>query len=132
MNPTPSAPEAEPTGSPLECAVALVEQRLAALGAALARHDSSSVERQANALHAALAAAVDGFVGAAREGAIPVALRQRLALTSGLVAAQRESLARATSALDRAIDVLMPREGAGLYSAFGPGERARCGASISA
>jgi len=28
---------------------------------------------------------------------------------SGLVASQRESLARATAALDRAIDVLMPR-----------------------
>lgn len=132
MNPTAAAAAAVPAGSPLEIAVALVEQRLVALGAALARHDSASIERQAHALHLALAAAVDGFVGAAREGAIPAALRQRLVLTGGLVAAQRESLARATSALDRAIDVLMPREGAGLCSASGPADRARCGASISA
>ena len=67
-------------GPPLEGAVALVEQRLAALGAALAQHDSTRIERQA----------------------------------------------------DRAIDVLMPREGPGLYSAAGPAERTRGAASISA
>jgi hypothetical protein len=51
-------------------------------------------------------------------------LRERLALAGGLVAAQRESLARATAALDRAIDVLMPRERpAAVYSAIGPAER---------
>lgn len=37
---------------------------------------------------------------------------------SGLVASQRESLARATAALDRAIDVLMPRSApASVYGA---------------
>jgi hypothetical protein len=35
------------------------------------------------------------------------------------VAAQRESLARATAALDRAIDVLLPRDGSVVYSAYG-------------
>ena len=38
----------------------------------------------------------------------PRSLRRRLALTSGQVAAQREAVARASSALDRAIDVLLP------------------------
>jgi len=52
--------------------------------------------------------AVDSFRGAARRGDVPPALRRRLALTSGQVAAQREAVARASSALDRAIDVLMP------------------------
>ncbi|HET7864461.1 MAG TPA: hypothetical protein VFL86_08650, partial [Burkholderiaceae bacterium] len=58
----------------------------------------------------ALARAVDGFMLASRGGNLPLSLRSRLAVASGKVAAQRESLARATSALDRAIDVLMPRE----------------------
>ena len=39
------------------------------------------------------------------------------------MAAQRESLARATAALDRAIDVLLPRDGALLYSAYGSADR---------
>ena len=38
---------------------------------------------------------------------------------SSQVAAQRESFARATAALDRAIDVLLPREAGGVYSAHG-------------
>ena len=41
----------------------------------------------------------------------------------GTVAAQRESLARATAALDRAIDVLLPREAPVLYGAQGGAER---------
>lgn len=46
------------------------------------------------------------------------ALRDRLMRASGLVASQRESLARATAALDRAIDVLMPRSApASVYGA---------------
>jgi hypothetical protein len=42
-------------------------------------------------------------------------LRNRLVKASGQVAAQRESLLRATVALDRAIDALMPRENAPVY-----------------
>ena len=51
-------------------------------------------------------------------------LRQRLALASGQVAAQRESLARASAALDRAIDVLLPSPAPRVaYSAAGLSER---------
>ena len=46
-------------------------------------------------------------------------LRRRLALAGAQVAAQRDALARATAALDRAIDVLMPSPGTALYSAGG-------------
>ena len=69
---------------------------------------------------------------AARRGPVPPALRHRLASTSGKVAAQRESLARATAALDRAIDVLMPRDGAALYSTLGATERHTRGGSLLA
>jgi len=49
-------------------------------------------------------------------------------LASGLVASQREALARATAALDRAIDVLMPRDTApSVYSAIGNADRGRGG-----
>ncbi len=63
------------------------------------------------------------FSDAAKNGPLPPSLRHRLASASGQVAAQRESLARATAALDRAIDVLLPAESLQLYSALGSAER---------
>ena len=76
------------------------------------------IDLHAAELHRALASAVTQFSDAAKSGPLPPALRHRLASASGQVAAQRESLARATAALDRAIDVLLPRrQRAPLYSA---------------
>lgn len=93
---------------PLEASLAAVERHLAALGTALRDRDAAAIEQQAGALHRALAAAIHRFNQASRQpGGVPHPLRQRLAMASGQVAAQRESLARATAALDRAIDVLM-------------------------
>ena len=103
----------------LEEALAAVDQRLASLGEALRTRDLPGIETQASALHMALSQAVDQFARAAKDGPLPHALRLRLASTSGQVAAQRESLARATAALDRAMDVLLPRETASVYSATG-------------
>ena len=93
----------------LEQPLKAVEDRLVALGVALHLRDASAVDEAAAGLHLALASAVDHFGRAARAGGVPAPLRQRLALASGQVAAQREALARATASLDRAIDVLMPR-----------------------
>ena len=107
----------------LEPPLAAVEDRLAALGVALCRHDAQAIETEAAELHRALAAAIDHFTRAAREGGVPPPLRRRLALASGQVAAQREALARATAALDRAIDVLLPGMGGGVYVASGAAER---------
>lgn len=123
--PVSPAPDAD-----LEIALSAVETRLAALGNALCVRDSASIDLHATELHRALATAIDRFALAARRGSVPAALRNRLASTSGQVAAQRESLARATAALDRAIDVLMPRENAALYSTFGGAERTQRGGSI--
>lgn len=116
----------------LETPLAQVEDRLAALGAALHRNDAHAIESEAAELHRALAAAVDHFSRAAREGNIPPTLRQRLAMASGQVAAQRESLARATAALDRAIDVLMPDLAGNVYAAGGATERNACSGSLLA
>ena len=119
MTPTAVAPP----DSELEAALAAVELRLAALGNALRERDSAAIDRHATELHRALSTAVDRFAAAARSGAVPRSLRHRLASAGGEVAAQRESLARATAALDRAIDVLIPRESAGLYSTVGGTDR---------
>lgn len=119
-------------GSELETALAAVEHRLSALGVALCVRDTVGIELHATELHRALATAVDQFALAARRGSVPPELRHRLASTSGQVAAQRESLARATAALDRAIDVLMPRDGTSLYSTLGNAERGNRGGSVLA
>jgi hypothetical protein len=104
----------EPAGAPdgltqtLEPLVARVEQRLGALADSLRERDVQAIELQAQELHSALAVAVQSFMHAARHGGVPEAMRLRLARASGQLARQREALSRATAALDRAIDVLMP------------------------
>jgi hypothetical protein len=122
----PVIPEAAAAAAPaaLEDRLGDVETQLAALGGALRARDAAAIDLHAGELHRALARAVDAFSNAARQGRVPPALRTRLASASGQVAAQRESLARATAALDRAIDVLLPRDGGSmLYSSWGSAER---------
>lgn len=109
-----------------------VETRLAALATALHARDVAAIDIHATELHCALARAVSHFSAATRNGGAPLALRRRLASASGLVAAQRESLARATAALDRAIDVLMPAAAGALYTADGAADRTRCSGVIQA
>jgi len=116
----------------LEEKLAAVESQLAALGESLRQRDSAGIDTHATELHRALALAVDHFSRAARSGSVPPALRMRLANASGQVAAQRESLARATAALDRAIDVLLPRDTAGLYSTLGAAGRSTSGGVVQA
>jgi hypothetical protein len=96
------------TGVDLEPLVAQVEQRLVALSDSLRERDAQAIELQAHELHRALAHAVECFGHAARHGGVPEAMRLRLARASAQLARQRETLSRATAALDRAIDVLMP------------------------
>ena len=108
----------------LEPPLKAVEDQLLALGQALHQQDVAAVDHAASGLHLALAAAVDHFGRAARNGGVPAPLRHRLALASGQVAAQREALARATASLDRAMDVLIPRLApSALYSAAGGSDR---------
>jgi hypothetical protein len=131
MNPTKSMPALLSDRS-LEDTLAAVESRLAALGDSLRARDAAAIDSHATELHRALARAVDHFTHAARSGPVPPVLRRRLASASGQVAAQRESLARATAALDRAIEVLMPRETPGLYSSIGGQDRGLRGGVIQA
>ncbi|MEY8875569.1 MAG: hypothetical protein AB9M60_03600 [Leptothrix sp. (in: b-proteobacteria)] len=103
----------------LEALLGRVECELAALGDALRRRDSNAIEGHAQHLHQALERAVSTFQRAARQGGVPAPLRSRLVKASGQVAAQRESLVRATVALDRAIDTLLPRDAPTLYGSRG-------------
>ncbi len=124
---TLNGPDSKPPTEPvLEQLVDDVEVGLSRLGEALRLRDSVLIESQAQLLHVALAQAVDGFSRHARTASIPPALRDRLARAGGQVAAQRESLARATFALDRAIDVLMPHA-ASAPSVYGGGPHAGVG-----
>lgn len=128
-----SVTQAAANAALLERPLQAVEEQLVALGSALHRQDVAAVDAAAAQLHVALAAAVDHFTLAARQGGVPAPLRQRLAQASGQVAAQREALARATASLDRAIDVLIPRSApAGLYSSYGATERHGSGGSLLA
>jgi hypothetical protein len=125
MNSTPEARRAPNRAIDLEPPLAAVEAQLGTLAAALTRQDMGAVDSAAAELHAALTAALDHFSRAARSGGVPAPLRQRLALAGGQVAAQREALARATASMDRAIDLLLPRQGGvgGLYSSVGNADR---------
>jgi hypothetical protein len=117
----------------LEQSLVEVETSLAGLGEALRVRDAVAIDQNATGLQAALTHAVDQFAHAARSGgSIPAGLRTRLARASGQVAAQRESLARATAALDRAIDVLIPSDATTLYSAYGATTRSVRGGVIQA
>ncbi len=118
----------------LEPWVASVELRLVTLADALRERDVQSVELQAHELHQALAKAVEHFMRTARHGGVPEPMRLRLARASGQLARQRDGLARATAALDRAIDVLMPGAApAGkVYAANGLSVPMHCGGSLNA
>lgn len=110
----------------LETALGEVERQLDALGQALKNHDPAATELAATELHRALTHAVRHF-GNAGQGGVPPALRRRLAMATGLVAAQRDAVARATALLDRAIDVLLPAASTAatpaVYSAYGSPQR---------
>ena len=125
-------PDPQTAGSQLKPVLAAVEGRLAALGEALRTGDVAGIDLQAGELQHALANGVDQFTRAARGGAVPPALRVRLAMAGAQVAAQRESLARATAAIDRAIEVLLPAEGSALYSTHGSPQRPARGRTAQA
>ena len=127
-------PAARPALHPLEPLLADVEQRLGALADAQRERDIPDIALRADALHRALANAVDSFVRAAQHGGVPEAMRLRLARASGQLARHREALSRATASLDRAIDVLMPGAApAGqIYLASGLSQPLQRGSNLSA
>lgn len=110
----------------LDATIGAIETRLAALAQSLLDNDSRAIESSADELQRALAQALDSFQSAARVGRVPAPLRQRLVRASGQVAAHRDTLARASAALDRAIESLIPRVASG-YTAAGAAARPASG-----
>ena len=126
----PAPPRSASRNSDLEPLLAAIESRLGELAGAMRADDLNQIEASATALHRALAHAAGHFARAANHGGVPAPLRRRFAAAGAQVAAQRESLARATAALDRAMDALMPGMGtrpASVYSAHGSATHERPG-----
>ncbi|HTP73949.1 MAG TPA: hypothetical protein VML58_17190 [Burkholderiaceae bacterium] len=120
-----------PGSGELEGTLHCVERHLDDLQAALSTHDMRCIELHAAELQKALSHAVERFAAAARRGGASLPLRLRLGLASARVTAQRDALARASAALDRAIDVLMPGQAAtALYSQSGVQQPRRHSASL--
>ena len=134
MNSNPSASLAAGAVAPLEACVAKIEAQLAALGEALRQRDALAIESEALALQRALASSFHRLSEAAQQGTgVPLPLRRRLALASGQIAAQRESLRRASAALDRAMDVLVPQDAVtAAYAADGARSRPASTGAIGA
>ncbi|HSB25322.1 MAG TPA: hypothetical protein VLE94_19650 [Burkholderiaceae bacterium] len=121
------------SGADLEGALQSVERHLDDLQQALSARDMPRVEGHAGELQRALSHAMERLAQSARRGAAPLALRRRLGLAGAQVAAQRDALARATAALDRAIDLLMPgQREAALYSPSGIQQPSRAHATLEA
>jgi hypothetical protein len=113
----------------IEHSVDQLALRVSALGDALRGQRTESIAAEAAQLQRMLNAAVEPL----RRGQLPPHVRQRLALAAGQVAAQRESLARASAALGRAIDVLLPAAAPqGAYSAAGLPQRPQGGGVLRA
>lgn len=129
-----SAQAAARNAAALEAPMLAVETALAEMALALQRNDLKLLDKAAHGLHHALSTAVKQFGTAARQGGVPAPLRHRLSLASAQVASQREALARATASLDRAMDVLIPRQmpaGNG-YGSAGQSARSVFGGSLMA
>lgn len=124
MSPSSVEAAAAATPHPLEAVIDRVEQGLVGLQAALRERDAPAIEMQAQALYRALADAVEQYMHCARHGGVPEPLRVRFARASAQLARQRDMLSRATAALDRAIDVLIPQP-ADRPALYGPAGGAR-------
>ncbi len=109
----------------LEAALDSVERSLGALGTALRERNAAAVEHHASELHRALAAAIQRLGQASRQpSGVPHALRLRMAAVGGQVASQRENVARASAAIERGIEVLMPTAApVAIYGQGGHSER---------
>jgi len=127
------AAAATPAEAALAAALAPVERGLAELAAALADGDATATEAAAAALRSHLAGAMPAFAQARRRGPLSAALRTRCAAGAAQVSAQREALARASTAVDQALDILIPQAPkAGTYSPYGRTRRSGSGQIIAA
>lgn len=108
-----------------------IELRLRGLSDALRGTDAAALDEAAIALRKALGQAIGDLRPAVTDSGISATLRNRILLAEAEVTAQREALARATAALERAIGLLLPNTAAA-YEASGSGQRPPSLGSVTA
>lgn len=112
------APAIERLAQPLEALIQALEDQLQSLAQAMRERDSAAIAAGAARLQRSLQQAMTVLSSATAQGAdLPHGLQPRLARLQGAVAAQRESLARASAAVQRAMNVLMPAAPPLVYAA---------------
>jgi len=104
----------------LESALCQVEQRVAALSQALVGGEPSDVEATSDQLRAVSLAFSEFFKGVSAADRLNPQLAQRLHRVSGLLASQRQGLARHAVTAQRALSILVPA--ATRASTYGPGQ----------
>lgn len=111
---------AQPLNEALSQTLDEIEQYLEQINQAMLDNVPVVLEEQSHALHQRLIHAIDLFQAVARQpDPIPRALQERLMKLNAQVIAQRNALHRATSALDRLVNMLLPQEGAPAYAVKG-------------
>lgn len=107
----------------LAARVAVIDEHLSALEAALVAQDASVIEAASARLHACLGDALSAFQQVPQQGqdALPPPLRQRLLQLQARVSSQQGLAARALASVDRTLQVLLPSHGqaADTYASLG-------------
>ena len=119
--------------TPIDSVLDMLEAPLAALGSALRQRDAQALERQVDALQAALAAALprlrqsldnDTRHSDPRHSDLLQSARPRVAAAHARLAAQRECVARESALFERGLALLMPApQPAAVYGTQGQAER---------
>ena len=111
----------------LSAHMADIEQRLADLDAALVSGDTAAVERVGQQLQRSLADSLAAFRHATHEGKLPLSqdMRQRLTLAQARIMGQQALAHRAGAAIERTLNILLPRDDAPTYGALGQSPAAR-------
>ena len=119
--------------TPIDSVLDLLEAPLAALGSALRQRDVQALERQVDALQAALAAALprlrqslhnDPRHSDPHHSDLLQSARPRVAAAHARLAAQRECVARESALFERGLALLMPApQPAAVYGTQGQAER---------
>lgn len=104
---------------PVHDAIVDIESRLTAMQRALLAGDAPTIEAEAWGLQRALAACAPLLPQARAAGKVPASTRAMLASVRARTAAQRDALARASAATDRALAILTGPNGPEVYSSTG-------------
>lgn len=112
-------PETVAQALDLSAHVTDIEECLGALDAALVSGDSSTIDQVGKQLQRSLADSLAAFRHAVHEGKAPISpeLKQRLVLAQARITAQQALVHRSGTAIERTLDILLPRDQSPTYEA---------------